>query len=122
MENEERLSKEIFLVTICPTEEFLRKEYDGYDEDAYSSDDIDIMFSQNCEIIEVHDGETFEIPKDFYGNPDDEHDYYNSMDFDSMPIGTLYKGTYKFEMMYDSIFDCDKRIITPTEGGYMTFL
>ncbi len=38
MENEERLSKEILLVTICPTAEFLRKEYDGYDEDAYSSD------------------------------------------------------------------------------------
>ena len=110
------------IVTICPTEEFLRKEYDGYDEDAYSSDDIDIMFSQNCEIIEVPDGEAFEIPKDFYGNPDDEHDYYNSMDFDSMPIGTLYNGTYKFEIMYDSTFDCNKRIITPTKGGYMTFL
>lgn len=120
--NEEHTEKEILFVKICPTEEFLRKEYDGYDEDAYGNDDIDLMFNQNCEIIEVEEGDDFDIPEDHYGLLVSENEYYDSLDFDSMPIGTLYYGTYRFEKKYDRIFDSEKLIITPLNDGHMTYL
>ena len=122
MENETTTEKEILVVKICPTEEFLRKEYDGYDEDAYSSDDIDIMFNQNCEIIEVEEGDDFDIPEDHYGLLDSENEYFDSLDFDSRPIGSLYHGIYRFEKKYDKLFDSEKHIITPIKGGYITYL
>lgn len=118
MENE--TNNEILTVELRPMENVLRDEYDDYDEGAYNSDEIQLMFEQLCETIEVEEGEIFEVPEDYKGYIDDEHDYYSD-ERDYMPIDYLCCGKYRFEKITGKGNEYVKYLIVPIGNAIIRY-
>lgn len=86
------------IIEICPTDDFLSKEYDGFAEDEFNMDEVCNLISQNSEELEVDLGETFEIPEGFYGDiADDGNEYYSPNEMDIDPLNRLESGWYKLD-------------------------
>ena len=92
------------IITLYPTDDYLSKEYDGFAEGEFNMDEISILVSRHSEELVVKFGETFEIPKDFYADiEDDNADYFDYEDELRMdPLRRLEAGMYKLERKKDN--------------------
>ena len=82
------------MIFIKPSSKSIMEDYD-ISEDEIDSDELLFMQGQESGMLEVGDGETFEIPDDCIGEIDDMEAY----DEDNEPIEELQSGTYELNGM-----------------------
>lgn len=77
-------------IFITPTSEEIMRDYD-ISEDEMDSDELLQMQGYYGDMMEIEDGDIFEIPRDCIGTIEEDHLYYMG----EFPISELQSGRYE---------------------------